>query len=273
MGRIRTIKPEIAKHGDLFDAERETGLPLRFAWAVLPTACDREGRFKWKPRDLKCDVLPHDELDFSRVLDAFLTRGMLVKYRVGNEWFGLIPTFKKHQVVNVRETASILPSHEDADETYQQLADASATREPRDDDAACGEGKGKEGKGREGNNNAAAPSAGIGVPRGTKQRPPAKPAFVLPDWIDASRWDAFEEMRRRMRKPLTDRARELIVGELEKLRAKGYDSGDLLDASTRKNWLDVYEPKPEDRRRARDEAPSISAADAFPSEDEPHAEH
>ncbi|GAA4169527.1 hypothetical protein [Shinella granuli] len=80
MARIRTIKPEFFKHEGIFDAEQETGLPLRLAFAGLWTQCDREGRFAWRPRQLKVDILPYDELDFLRVLDALATRGFIVKY-------------------------------------------------------------------------------------------------------------------------------------------------------------------------------------------------
>lgn len=73
MARIRTIKPEFFRHAGLFDLEQETGLPLRVAFAGLWTAADREGRFAWKPRELKLDCLPFDLVDFSRVLDALST--------------------------------------------------------------------------------------------------------------------------------------------------------------------------------------------------------
>lgn len=162
MARIRTVKPELAAHEGLFDLERETGLPIRFAWTMLFTVCDREGRFTWRPRTLKAQILPHDDVDFSRVLHAWLTRGYVVKYRVGNEWFGWLPTFTRHQVINNREAPSELPNFDESDEVEdyrnQALADASATRAPRVDDAcptrevhAQAEGKGKErkeGKGR-----------------------------------------------------------------------------------------------------------------------------
>lgn len=165
MARIRTIKPELAAHEGLFDLEQETGLPMRFAWCMLFTVADREGRFVWRPRTLKAQTLPHDELDYSRVLDAWLTRGFIVKYRVGVEWFGWIPTFTKHQVINNRESKSDLPSVEEADEVIDhrfnrlhacgtrqpRVDDASTTREPRERDACTGERKGKEGKGKEGN--------------------------------------------------------------------------------------------------------------------------
>lgn len=157
MARIRTIKPEIARHEKLFELEQEAGLPMRFVWAVLPTVCDREGRFKWRPRSLKLDVLPYDEVDFSRVLHAFVTRGFLVKYRVGDAWYGCIPTFRKHQSVNNKENDSDLPGPDAAEEIIteekQEDADASTTREARDDDANVtplnldqGEGKGREGE-------------------------------------------------------------------------------------------------------------------------------
>ncbi len=71
MGRIRSVKPEVFKHDGLFDLERETGLPLRLAWIGLWTVCDREGRFPWRPRVLKPEILPHDSIDFADVLNAF----------------------------------------------------------------------------------------------------------------------------------------------------------------------------------------------------------
>ncbi|WP_210526362.1 hypothetical protein [Rubellimicrobium arenae] len=151
MGRIRTIKPEFFKHEELFDAEEETGLPLRLAFAGLWTVADREGRFEWKVRSLKSDVLPYDKVDFSRVLDALATRGFLVRYRVDGREYGAIPGFKKHQVVNNRESASqIPPPPENSDPPKgstrtSRVDDACPTRH----DLAQGEGKGREGKGRE----------------------------------------------------------------------------------------------------------------------------
>ncbi len=82
--RIRTIKPEFFHHEGLFEAEMETKLPLRVAFAGLWCIADREGRFKWEPRRIGVQVLPYDGVDFSRVLDALTTRGFVLKYRVGD---------------------------------------------------------------------------------------------------------------------------------------------------------------------------------------------
>jgi hypothetical protein len=151
--RIRSIKPEFFHHEGLFEAELETKLPLRVAFAGLWCIADREGRFKWEPRRIGVQVLPYDGVDFSRVLDALATRAFVLKYRVGDACFGFIPSFLKHQVINNRESQSILPDPEgNIEETpiNTEGIDACPTRAPRDDHAGQGEGKGREGNGKEG---------------------------------------------------------------------------------------------------------------------------
>jgi hypothetical protein len=146
MARIRTVKPELFRHEALFEAEQQSKLPLRLAYIGLFTACDREGRFKWKPRALKLDVLPYDQIDFSRVLDALVTHGFIVKYQNEGDEFGCIPTWSQHQVINNRESTSLLPSPEES---------TACTSEPRVVDASVtplvqtqGEGKGREEEGK-----------------------------------------------------------------------------------------------------------------------------
>src|SRR5712672_342642 len=97
MARIRTVKPTLFRHVEMFDAERETGLPLRLAFIGLFTAADREGRFKWSPRDLKLDCLPYDDVDFSRVLDALYDWGFIQKYEAEGRFYGCLPSWKDHQ--------------------------------------------------------------------------------------------------------------------------------------------------------------------------------
>jgi hypothetical protein len=144
MARIRTIKPDFFRHEALYEAERETGLPLRVAFAGLWTAADREGRFHWKPRQLKLDCLPYDEVDFSRVLDALTTRGFIAKYAIEDRVYGFIPSWHQHQIINNREKSSEIP---------EPKAINDLTRASRVDDASStrlnnfkAEGKGREGE-------------------------------------------------------------------------------------------------------------------------------
>lgn len=60
-------------------------------------------------------------------------------------------------------------------------------------------------------------------------------------------WEDFLSMRRRMKKPATNRAQELLVDKLEKMTNR--DPGiavAILDQSTLKSWQDLYPLKPED---------------------------
>lgn len=110
MARIRTIKPEFFRHELLFDTERASGLPIRLAFIALWTVADRKGRFKWRPRSLKTECLPHDEIDFAAVLETLRGAGLIVRYEVDGEPYGVIPTFLEHQVVNKREAQSTIPA-------------------------------------------------------------------------------------------------------------------------------------------------------------------
>jgi len=110
MGRIRTVKPECFLHEGLFELEAETGLPIRIAFIGLWTQCDREGRFRWKPKQLKLGVLPWDDVNFEEVLTALERSGYVERYACGSEIYGHVPTFIKHQVINNKEAASKLPA-------------------------------------------------------------------------------------------------------------------------------------------------------------------
>ena len=146
MSRIRTVKPEFFRHEGLVELEVASNLPIRIAFAGLWTVCDREGRFRWRPRQLKLDVLPFDAVDFTAVLDALAGGGFIVQYQVYGEAYGYVPTWHRHQIVNNRESASLLP---------EPTHDACVTRAARVNDACGtplvqdqGEGKGKERKAR-----------------------------------------------------------------------------------------------------------------------------
>ncbi len=66
-------------------------------------------------------------------------------------------------------------------------------------------------------------------------------AVAPPNWIPVEPWTGFVEMRKRLRKPLTDRAMQLILGKLDKFRRAGVDVGAILDQSTTNGWQDVFE--------------------------------
>ncbi len=67
--------------------------------------------------------------------------------------------------------------------------------------------------------------------------------IALPQYIDKDAWQGFEEMRKTIKKPLTERARKLIVYELQRIKDAGHDANAALDQSTVNCWKDVWQPK------------------------------
>lgn len=65
----------------------------------------------------------------------------------------------------------------------------------------------------------------------------------LPGYIDHEAWAGFEEMRKTIKKPMTDRARKLIVYELDRIKQAGHCPNASLDQSINHCWCDVFVPK------------------------------
>lgn len=121
MARIRSIKPEFFKHEALHDLEAECGLPLRLAFAGLWTQADREGRFAWRPRRLKTDILPYDDVDFAKILDALERGGFVQRFDFEGQMYGFIPSWHQHQQVNKREQESRIPDPGQCVRTTKQV--------------------------------------------------------------------------------------------------------------------------------------------------------
>ncbi len=60
------------------------------------------------------------------------------------------------------------------------------------------------------------------------------------DWIDPESWEAFREMRKKIKAPLTPYAEKLILRELVKLKQAGHDPQCCLDQSICNCWRDVF---------------------------------
>ncbi len=108
MARKRLISPSFFKHYELYQAEVESGLPLRVAFAGLWTVTDRDKRFRWKG-DIKTDILPYDPADILKVLDALEHYGFVKSYVVAGRKYGFIPTFHRYQTFHHTERHSSLP--------------------------------------------------------------------------------------------------------------------------------------------------------------------
>lgn len=124
MGRIRTIKPEFFTSHDIASVT-----PLaRLFYAFLWTESDRNGLLEWKPKNFAMRFFPLEHCDIDALGEELSDQGVIVLHECG---VCEIPGFLTHQVINNRETQSVLIS---------RVKDA-CTR-------VLGEGR-KEGKGKE----------------------------------------------------------------------------------------------------------------------------
>lgn len=70
----------------------------------------------------------------------------------------------------------------------------------------------------------------------------------LPFWLDREAWDGFEDLRRKLKKPLTERARKLAIEELRKLREQGNDPTVVLNQSVMQGWLGLFPVRKEETK-------------------------
>jgi hypothetical protein len=134
MARIRTIKPEFFTSSDITKLT-----PLaRLFYVSLWCESDREGWLKWDAETLKMRYLPADKVDIEELSAELCNRGLIVIYSDEDREYVFIPSFKDHQVINNRESESIL---------LARVKDASPRVKAEGKEGR--EGKGKERKGRE----------------------------------------------------------------------------------------------------------------------------
>ena len=105
MPRARNIKPAFFKNEDLVELPFETRLLFIGLW----TLADREGKLEDRPKRIKMEVFPADNVDVDRGLNDLAATGLIVRYRVNDQNLLLIPKFAEHQNPHRNETDSVLP--------------------------------------------------------------------------------------------------------------------------------------------------------------------
>jgi uncharacterized protein YdaU (DUF1376 family) len=73
-----------------------------------------------------------------------------------------------------------------------------------------------------------------------KSKAKAQSAFIVPDWVPKEAWEHYEEMRRRIRKPMTDQARKWGLAKLAGLKAHGNDPTAVLEQSVFNSWQGLF---------------------------------
>ena len=104
--RSRNIKP------GFFDDEKllKCSFGARLLFAGLWCFSDREGRFEWKPSQIRISIFPDQpEVDVITLLGELLNHGLTCKYIVDEQTYGYLIHFKEHQRPHPHEAKSKIP--------------------------------------------------------------------------------------------------------------------------------------------------------------------
>lgn len=106
MARSRTIKPGFFTNDLLAELE-----PLvRLLFAGIWTLADREGRLLDRPRKIKAETLPYDDIDTEAALQQLGARDFLQRYEVDGVRYIQVTNWLTHQHPHPKEEPSKLPA-------------------------------------------------------------------------------------------------------------------------------------------------------------------
>lgn len=105
MPRARNIKPGFFTN----DKITEMSMAARLLFIGLWTIADREGRLEDRPKKIKIDIFPVDDINVDALLNELDRQGFIVRYQVEDLRCIQIVNFTKHQNPHKNEVASEIP--------------------------------------------------------------------------------------------------------------------------------------------------------------------
>lgn len=105
MARSRNIKPGFFRNEELVELPFETRLLFIGLW----TLADRDGRLELRPKKIKLEIFPADEVDVSLELSRLARAGLVRAYTSQGKAYLEVSNFKKHQNPHHREPSNDFP--------------------------------------------------------------------------------------------------------------------------------------------------------------------
>jgi hypothetical protein len=106
MARQRTVAPGFFKNEDLGSCSALARLLFAGLWCWA----DREGRVEDRPRRLRAEILPYDQVNGEELVAELETHGLVSRYEVDGVKVLEVVNFRKYQDPHPREAASTLPA-------------------------------------------------------------------------------------------------------------------------------------------------------------------
>jgi len=109
MARARNIKPGFFRNADLVELSFEARLLFIGLWTVA----DRLGRLEDKPKQIKMELFPADNLDCDSLLSDLEKIGVIERYKYDGNSYIQVLNFAKHQNPHKDERLSTIPHKND----------------------------------------------------------------------------------------------------------------------------------------------------------------
>ena len=108
MARARSIKPGFFRNADLVELPFEARLLFIGLW----TLADREGRMEDRPKQIKMEIFPADNVDCDALIAQLESIGVVIRYEHGGKRYLHVVNFCKHQNPHRDERASAIPDQD-----------------------------------------------------------------------------------------------------------------------------------------------------------------
>lgn len=106
MARARNIKPGFFTNDELVELPFEDRLLFIGLWTIA----DREGRLLDRPKKIRMDIFPGDDVDVGKALCRLACSGFIARYEADGRPCIQIINWGKHQNPHVKEVASTIPA-------------------------------------------------------------------------------------------------------------------------------------------------------------------
>ena len=110
MSRARNIKPGFFTNDDLVELPFE----VRLLFIGLWTIADRAGRLIDRPKKIKMEIFPGDDVDCHASLSLLQAKGFLKRYEIQGIGYIQITNWHKHQNPHIKETPSVIPAENES---------------------------------------------------------------------------------------------------------------------------------------------------------------
>lgn len=214
MARARNIKPGFFKNEQLVELPYE----YRLLFAGLWTLADREGYLEDRPKRIKMEIFPGDDVSVEKGLDALEKQGLILRYTVDEASYIHVCKFLEHQHPHHKEPPSTLPKP-----GASPGFDSDATGVEPETEQSCMDAK---------------PGASPGQASDEPRASPSDSGFLIPDSLQHTRPSADGRGRPRAVDDGFDRfwaayPKKVSKGQAKRAWSKLKPDADLLDRMLR----------------------------------------